>query len=151
MKICAALCIVVAGTATAAAQRAPLDEAIVGALVKDGMSEAQVRASYDACDSGGAISMKICFRYRLKGEQIRIENAYRELRGAMLKKSASANAQSLERSQAAWTKYQQLHCSLEGDLSNFDYGAVMLACQWTLAKQRADSLVETLSWYSPKD
>jgi uncharacterized protein YecT (DUF1311 family) len=151
MKICVALCIFLAGPTVAAAQRAPLDEAIVGALVKEGMSEPQVRASYDACDSGGAISMKICFRYRLKGEQMRLDNAYRQLRDAMLKKSASAITESLERSQAAWTKYQKLHCSLEGDLSNFDYGAVMLACRWTLAKQRADSLVETLSWYSPKE
>ncbi len=149
MKTFVVLCICLFGSIGATAPRAPLNEAIVSALVKEGMSEAQVRASYDACDSGGAISMKTCFRYRLKGEQMRIDDAVQKLRAAMIKKSANANAEALKHAQDAWERYQQLHCSLQGDMSDFDYGAVALACEWELAKQRADSLVETLSWYSP--
>ncbi len=151
MKTFVILCIGLISSVGATATRPPLNEAIVSALVKEGMSEPPVRASYDACDSGGPISMKICFRYRLKGEQMRIEDALRDLQSAMSKKSANANAEALKRAQDAWEKFQQLHCSLQGDMSNFDYGTVALACEWELARQRADSLVEVLSWYSPTE
>ncbi len=149
MRIYVALCVFAASTAMGASARTPLDESIVATLVKQGMSEAQVRASYDACDSGGPISMKICFRYRLEGERIRLADAYEKLQKAMLEKDASARAKSLRHAQDAWEKYRDLHCNLEGDMSSFDFGAVLLACEWSLTKLRADSLVETLSWYSP--
>ena len=151
MRTVVALCVLAASTAMGASPPPPLDESIVSTLVKQGMSEAQVRASYDACDSGGPISMKICFRYRLEGERIRLADAYAKLQKAMLEKDASARSKSLERAQDAWEKYRDLQCSLEGDMSSFDFGAVLLACEWSLTKLRADSIVETLSWYAPSE
>jgi uncharacterized protein YecT (DUF1311 family) len=114
------------------------------------MSESEVRASYDACDSGGPISMKVCFRYRLERETIKINGIYNELRKSLMKHS-EANAKALEQAQDAWLKYQQLHCSFEGDIGSFDYGTEMLACQWELAKLRTKTLVDMAERWNSVD
>jgi uncharacterized protein YecT (DUF1311 family) len=105
------------------------------------MSESQVRAAYDACDSGGPISMKICFRYRLEREKITLKGIFEELRGS-IRSHAEGTAKELEQSQAAWEKYQYAHCSFEGGIGTFDYGTEMLACQWQLTQLRIKSLQE---------
>lgn len=112
------------------------------------MSESEVRASYDACDSGGPISMKVCFRYRLERETMKLTGIYDELHDS-LQKHSEADAKSLMQAQDAWASYQRLQCSFEGDIGNFDYGTEMLACQWELAKLRTNVLAEILEqWKS---
>jgi uncharacterized protein YecT (DUF1311 family) len=141
MKTFIAVALFVAASAFAANSPPPIDEAVVAALVKAGMSEAQVRAGYNACDSGGPISMKICFRYRLEGETMTLKSAYEDLHNSLRLHSESI-AKELEQGQAAWEKYQYLHCSLEGNISTFDYGTEMLACQWQLTQLRTKALKE---------
>jgi uncharacterized protein YecT (DUF1311 family) len=131
----------VSACAVAAPPREPIDEVVVAKLLKEGMSEVQVRGSYDACDSGGPISMKVCFRYRLERETIKLTGTYDELR-RLIAHHSEANVKALEQAQDAWTKYQYLHCSFEGDIGSFDYGTEMLACQWELAKLRSKALDE---------
>jgi uncharacterized protein YecT (DUF1311 family) len=150
MKKLIAVAFSVSACALAAAPREPIDEAVVARLVKEGMSEAQVRGSYDACDSGGPISMTVCFRYRLELETIRLSGIYGELRGLLMKHS-EADAKALEDAQDAWTKYQQFQCSFEADIPAFDSGTEMLACQWGLAKLRTQNLVEMIDRWKSVD
>jgi uncharacterized protein YecT (DUF1311 family) len=150
MKKVIAVAFFVSACALAAPPREPIDEAVVAKLVKNGMSESQVRGSYDACDSGGPISMKICFRYRLEGETIKLTGIYDELHNSLVKHS-EANAKALEQAQDAWTRYQHRHCSFEGNIGSFDYGTLMLACQWKLAKLRTKALVEILQQWNSVD
>src|SRR6185369_7194042 len=115
MKKLYAVALAVTASAFAANPPPPIDETVVAALVKAGMSESQVRAAYDACDSGGPISMKICFRYRLEREKITLKGIFEELRGS-IRSHAEGTAKELEQSQAAWEKYQYAHCSFEGGI-----------------------------------
>jgi uncharacterized protein YecT (DUF1311 family) len=146
--ITVALCVSV--VSFAAPPREPIDEAVVAKLVKGAMSESEVRASYDACDSGGSISMKVCFRYRLERETMKLTKIYDELRHSLLKHS-EADAKALVQAQDAWTAYQRLHCSFEGDIGTFDYGTEMLACQWELTKLRTGGLAEILERWKSVD
>jgi len=126
----------VAGVAAAP----PIDEAIVAKLQKQGMSAEQIRGSYDACDSGGPQSMKICFRYRLEGEEMRLDRIFNRLKIQIPAKFGDDALKWLGKSEAAWQLLRDAHCNLETATTNFDYGPVVLACEWQMTKQRADEL-----------
>jgi uncharacterized protein YecT (DUF1311 family) len=126
----------VAGVAAAP----PIDEVIVAKLQKQGMSAAQVRGSYDACDSGGPQSMKICFRYRLEGEEMRLDRVFNRLKVQIPAKFGDDALKWLWKSESAWQLFRDAHCNLEAGTAISDYGPVVLACQWQMTKQRADEL-----------
>src|ERR1043165_5245114 len=81
-----------------AAEQPPIDEAVVASLVKRGMSESQVRAAYNACDSGGPISMQVCFGYRLEQETMILHAVYHDLHSS-LQLHSKGLADELERGQ----------------------------------------------------
>jgi uncharacterized protein YecT (DUF1311 family) len=134
VAVCVSACVL------AAPPREPIDEVVVAKLVKRGMSEAQVRTNFDACDSGGPISMKVCFRYRLEGEEMRVDRIFKLLKKKVPTEFGDGALKWLGESESAWQLFRDTHCNLEGATTTFDSGVAVLACEWQMTRQRGDEL-----------
>ncbi|BCL93375.1 lysozyme inhibitor LprI family protein [Ralstonia pseudosolanacearum] len=117
------------------------DEAVVREMAKrTGLSPADIRSSYDACDSGVTLPMKVCASYRWTREDIRLTTAYEQ---AKVKAKEAGFEASLIAAQDAWQVYRDAACTYEGQMGA-DGGAYeglyVLSCKEQLTKERADRL-----------
>ena len=123
-----------------AAQALP-DEQVVQTLAKQtGLSPKEIRESYNACDSGVTLSMKICGAYQLTEQDLRLNEQYKQ---ALLKAKQQGAKQALVKAQRAWLAYRDAQCPFEGSWNaegGTAEGLYVLSCKLDLTKLQADRL-----------
>lgn len=121
-----------------AAHSAP-DEQVVQTLAKrSGLSPEQIRESYNACDSGITLSMKICGAYQFTEQDIRLNLLYKQ---ALTKAKQQGFEEALVKAQRAWLSYRDIQCPFEGRWyaeGGTAEGVYVLSCKIDLTKQQAD-------------
>lgn len=120
------------------------DEEVVKAMLSKtaGISAAEIRKYYDACDSGETWSMKICASYLWTEQDLRLNRIYKQVR----EKAREENFEkSLVASQRAWLAYLEANCKLQADVFNGEgtgWGIVFLGCKADLTRDRVSALTE---------
>lgn len=141
-KLFAAASIFLVSTTTIAAP----DEEVVKAMVRrTDISAEEIRANYNACDSGVTWSMKICGSYHWMVEDVRLNKIYKR---ALVKAKEAGYEKSLIQAQRAWLTYLETDCAYEGEMGaggGSAEGLYVLGCKQGLTKQRADHLEEQLT------
>jgi uncharacterized protein YecT (DUF1311 family) len=122
-----------------AAHSAP-DEQVIEAMAKQtGFSPKEIRESYNACDSGVTLTMKICGAYRLTEQDLRLNRVYKQVAA----KADRDLKESLLKAQRSWLSYRDSQCPLEGRWGadgGTAEGLYVLSCKLDLTKQQADRL-----------
>lgn len=121
------------------------DEDVVKAMGKTtNLTPDEIRADYDACDSGVTLRMKICASYGFTEQDLRLNRIYEKV----IEKAKEENFEkSLLASQQAWLKYLETNCQLQADAFNGEgtgWGIWYLGCKETLTRDRADALEKFL-------
>lgn len=123
---------------------APNEEVVQAMVRRTNISAEDIRANYDACDSGVTLSMKICGSYDWMVEDVRLNRIYKQL---LAKAKEQGYDASLIRAQRAWLEYLEAACTFEGEMvagGGTAEGLYVLSCKETLTKQRADHLESQL-------
>jgi uncharacterized protein YecT (DUF1311 family) len=109
-----------------------------------GLSKEEIRANYNACDSGITLSMKICASYRWVTQDVRLNHLYKQ---SLEKARELSYEKSLIRAQRAWLAYRDATCAYEGEMGaggGTAEGLYVLSCKEDLTKERADRLEAAL-------
>ncbi len=122
------------------------DEAVVREMLRksSGLSKEEIRANYNACDSGITLSMKICASYRWVKQDVRLNQIYKQ---SLDKARESGYEKSLVQAQRAWLAYRDAACAYEGEMGaggGTAEGLYILSCKEDLTKERADRLEAAL-------
>lgn len=121
------------------------DEVVVREMAaRTNLTVAEIRAHYNACDSGVTLPMKICASYRFHVADARLNRLYEQ---ALVSARAAGSDGSLIESQRAWFTYREATCAYEGKLNaggGSAEGLYVLACDEQLTKARADWVEEQL-------
>jgi len=90
------------------------DEAVVREMAaQTKLSPQEIRANYDACDSGVTLTMKICGSYRWIAQDLRLNRIYRQ---SMAQAKERGYDTTLVKAQRAWLGYRDAACSYEGEM-----------------------------------
>lgn len=119
------------------------DEEVVKAMTKTTtLTAEEIRADYDACDSGITRRMKICASYGFTEQDLRLNSIYKKVRA---KAKEEGFEKSLLASQRAWLTYLETNCQLQADAFNGQgtgWGIWYLGCKTGLTRDRANALEE---------
>ena len=119
------------------------DEEVVKALSKTTtLTAEEIRADYDACDSGVTLRMKICASYAFTEQDLRLNAIYKQARAKAKKEGFE---KSLLASQRGWLTYLETNCQLQADAYNGQgtgWGIWYLSCKASLTRDRANALAE---------
>lgn len=117
------------------------DEKVVQEMVRrTSISAEDIRAYYDACDSGVTLTMKICGSYHWIAEDVRLNRIYKQALAMARERGYEA---SLIRAQRAWLAFRDAACTYEGEMGaggGSAEGLYVLGCKEDITKQRANRL-----------